>query len=389
MLLDIPTLLVASVFVFSLMGVLTGHAWLREPKERSLGYMSAMIFLAALGMFLISVRALGGDFLLIIFGNIALLLCAAMNWTAMRVFAGRSPSLAGIMAGTALWLILCMSPAFYGSMAARVVAFSLITFSYGVLSALELWSNRKTLVVAFFPALLLTLLHTAFYGVRSLIEQSLSFEQALSGVGDGAQFLSIMLFESMLYIIGIGYVTLAMVKERAELRFKAVAFRDSLTGIRNRRAFIEHGKDLLAESRRRAEPVALLLCDLDNFKRLNDTYGHPVGDKALIAFSEIMVNSFRKKDVFGRIGGEEFACLLANCDKSRAVQVAERIRLNCSELAIPEPGVLSVSIGVVTTDESDYELSHLLSTADKALYDAKDNGRNRVTAFRHCPELTA
>ncbi len=386
MVLHIPTLLVVSVFVFSLMGLLTFHAWVREPRERALAFMAAMMLLAALGAILVSLRGRGGDFTLIVFGDLALLLCAAMSWTAMRVFVGRAPSLPGILAGTAIWLMLCLIPAFYNSIPARVVAFSLLAFGYGVLTALELWRSRKTLEVAFLPALLLTVLHTAFYGVRSVTEQSLSLDQALSGVGDGARFLSLMLFESMLYVIGIGYVMLAMVKERAELRFKAAAFGDSLTGIGNRRAFIEHGETLLARSQGRAEPVALLLCDLDHFKRLNDTYGHPVGDQALIAFSQIMVDSLSNQDVYGRIGGEEFGCLLPKYDEQAAIAVAERIRIRFSELSVPEPGLLSVSIGVATTRKSGYELSRLLSDADKALYGAKKEGRNRVAVSGHRAE---
>ncbi|WP_410923297.1 GGDEF domain-containing protein, partial [Pseudomonas aeruginosa] len=87
--------------------------------------------------------------------------------------------------------------------------------------------------------------------------------------------------------IGIAYVTLAMVKERAELRFKAAAFSDALTGVGNRRAFMLTGDKLLADSARRRQCVSLLLCDLDHFKRLNDTFGHPMGDQALIAFSRV------------------------------------------------------------------------------------------------------
>ncbi|WP_154914045.1 GGDEF domain-containing protein, partial [Pseudomonas fluorescens] len=193
---------------------------------------------------------------------------------------------------------------------------------------------------------------------------------------------SFMLFESMLYVIGIAYVTLAMVKERAELKLEAAAFSDPLTGIGNRRAFMQHAGQLLDKSRQRSESAALLLCDLDNFKRLNDTYGHPVGDQALIAFSNIMVDNMRKEDVSGRIGGEEFACLLGSCDEPAALAVAERIRRSFAQLSILEPGLLSVSIGVVTTGESGYDLSRLLSEADLALYCAKDQGRNRVQAAR-------
>lgn len=139
---------------------------------------------------------------------------------------------------------------------------------------------------------------------------------------------------------------------------------------------------LLTGSKQRDEPAALLLCDLDNFKRLNDTYGHPVGDQALIAFARIVDESLRKEDVSGRIGEEEFACLLGSCDEQTALEIAERIRRSFAQLSILEPGLLSVSIGVVTTRESGYDLSRLLSEADQALYGAKGLGRNRVQTLR-------
>jgi diguanylate cyclase (GGDEF)-like protein len=380
--LHIPTLLVVSVFVFILMGLLTCHAWWRETRERPLAYLGAMMLLAALGVVLVSWRGRGVDVIPLVFGNVALLLSAAMNWTAMRVFVGRPPSLPGVFAGAGIWLILCLIPAFYDAMPVRVVVYSLLAAGYGVLTASEFWRSRKKLEVAYMPALVLTLLHTAFYIVRSVVDKSLPLDQALSGIGDGVRFFSFMLFESMLYVIGIAYVTLAMVKERAELKFKAAAFCDPLTGIGNRRAFMSHGEQLLTHCKRRAEPVALLLCDLDHFKRLNDSFGHPMGDQALIAFSRILTGNLRNHDVFGRIGGEEFACLLKGADEQEAVQVAERIRQAFSRLSLLEPGILSVSIGVVTTGESGYELSNLLSQADEALYGAKDHGRNRVQTLR-------
>ncbi|WPN46643.1 GGDEF domain-containing protein [Pseudomonas sp. P8_241] len=380
--LHIPTLLVVSVFVFILMGLLTCHAWWRETRERSLAYLGAMMLLAALGVVLVSWRSRGVDVIPLVFGNLALLLSAAMNWTAMRVFVGRAPSLPGIFAGAGIWLILCFIPAFYDAMPLRVVAYSLMAAGYGVLTASEFWRSRSKLEVAYMPALALTLLHTTFYIVRSVIDKSLPLEQALSGLGDGVRFFSFMLFESMLYVIGIAYVTLAMVKERAELKLKAAAFCDPLTGIGNRRAFMSHGKLLLTRCKRREEPAALLLCDLDHFKRLNDSFGHPMGDQALIAFSRILTAHLRSHDVFGRIGGEEFACLLKEADEQEAVQVAERIRQAFFRLAMLEPGLLSVSIGVVTTRESGYDLSSLLSQADEALYGAKDHGRNRVQTLR-------
>ncbi|MBV4456436.1 GGDEF domain-containing protein [Pseudomonas sp. COR58] len=382
MALHIPTLLAVSVFVFFLMGLLTLHAWHRETRERPLAYLGGMMLSATLGMLLVSWRDHGIDIIPIVIGNVILLLGAALNWTAIRVFVGRSPSVPGMLAGAVIWLSLCLIPAFYGDMSARVTAYSLLTVGYGVLTALEFWRGRKHLEVAFMPALALILLHTVFYAVRSVTDQGLKPDHSASGTVSGAQFFAFMLFESMLYVIGIGYMTLAMVKERAELKFRAAALTDPLTGIGNRRAFMLHAAQKLADSKRRGETAAMLLCDLDHFKNLNDTYGHPAGDQALVAFSQVMAQSLRKQDVSGRIGGEEFACLLGACDEQTAVQVAERMRLTFSRLPMPAPGLLSVSIGVVTTRESGYDLSRLLSEADEALYGAKDRGRNRVLTLR-------
>lgn len=376
--LHIPTMLVVSVFVFTLMGLLAVHAWLRETRERPLAYLGCMMLLAALGMVLVSLRGYGLDAVAVVLGNVVLLLSAAMNWTAMRVFTGRSPSTPGILAGASLWLGLCLVPVFYQTLPLRVATYSILAACYGLLTIMEFVRGRKTLEVAYWPALILTVLHTFFYGVRSMTDLGLPLDQALRGVGSGVGFFSFMLFESMLYVIGIGYVTLAMVKERAELRFKAAALCDALTGAGNRRAFRQHGEQLLKDCAQRNQPAALLLCDLDHFKRLNDTFGHHLGDQALIAFAHITQACLRKQDVFARIGGEEFACVLQDTDLPHAVLVAERIRQGFAELTLLEPGSLSVSIGVVTSIEVGYDLVRLLSQADAALYVAKGKGRNRV-----------
>lgn len=378
MALHIPTLLVVSVFIFCLMSLLTFHAWLRETRERPLAYLGAMMLLAAVGMVLVSLRNLGVDVVPKVLGNMILLLSAALNWTAMRIFAGHSPHVPGILAGAASWAALCLIPAFYQSMTVRVTVYSMLVAGYGLLTMLEFWRNRHNLEVAYMPALVLTLLHTTFYSVRAVTDQGLAMDQALKSHGAGVPFFSFMLFESMLYVIGIAYVTLSMVKERVELCLKAAAFCDALTGIGNRRAFMANGTQLLGECQHRGEPVALLLCDLDHFKRLNDAFGHQTGDQALIAFSQVLSDTLRNRDVFGRIGGEEFACLLAAADEQTAIQVAESIRLGFARLPLMEPGLLSVSIGVVTSADSGYELSRLLHQADEALYGAKGQGRNRV-----------
>lgn len=374
--LNIPTLVLVDIYILTLLGILMLHAWRHGRRESTLGYMAAMLLLGTFSAVLGSLRGMGIDFVPIIIGNVVLLLCGAMNWTAMRVFAGRRPHLPGIAAGSAIWLLACLLPAFYESLPARILLSSLLTAAYTALAAFELWRNRQLLAVSIRPALVLMLVHTAFYAGRVLFDRGEPFQSVLDG--ESSSFFALLIFETLLYATGIAFVTLAMVKERAELQYKSAAFSDPLTGIGNRRAFIASGEQLLNRCRAHGEPVSLLVCDLDYFKRLNDSFGHATGDEVLVDFSRIIAASMRKQDVFGRLGGEEFACVLENADPTTAVRVAERIRQAFAELPFQQPDSLSVSIGVVTTRPTDADLFGLMSRADKALYVAKAKGRNRV-----------
>ncbi len=153
---------------------------------------------------------------------------------------------------------------------------------------------------------------------------------------------------------------------------------DSLTGLHNRRAFDEHLPREVARSQRLGEPFCLLMIDIDHFKRLNDTYGHPAGDAVLRSVARAIAGCTRPSDLVARYGGEEFAVVLSGIDSGQALAVAERIR---RQVALAETGLhrVTVSVGVAQYQPSagdDAEL--LLSRADQALYAAKHGGRNRV-----------
>jgi diguanylate cyclase (GGDEF)-like protein len=124
------------------------------------------------------------------------------------------------------------------------------------------------------------------------------------------------------------------------------------------------------------------MVDIDRFKRLNDTYGHATGDEVLRAVGGAIVSAVREDDVPARFGGEEFVVLLRNPDPGVAVEVGERIRSAVGELDLRSLGVprVSVSVGVAVADEPDEPIESLLETADRALYRAKRNGRDRVVA---------
>ncbi len=156
---------------------------------------------------------------------------------------------------------------------------------------------------------------------------------------------------------------------------------DQLTGVANRRAFNEAANMELARHTRKPRDITLLLVDIDHFKQVNDTYGHPVGDQVIRNLAEVMLRSVRGIDVVARLGGEEFAVLLPSTDKTMGRQIAERIRANVARQAV-RAGQLAisyrVSIGVASVGKDIGTLDDLIAAADQALYEAKRHGRDRV-----------
>ncbi|WP_179591803.1 diguanylate cyclase [Ectopseudomonas mendocina] len=374
--LHLPTLLVASTAVISLCGVLLIFSWSQGRQQRALLWTGAMMLLAALGLVLNALRGGSFDWVPIVLGNIVLLLCIAMNWSVMRVFCGRAPSYPWVCAGAACWALLCLWPTFYNSLAARVAVHTLIASLYLLAALVELWRARLRLEVSVVPMAVLVSLHLMFLLARMFLGPG------MTGYGDiqSNPLFTLVLIESMLYAVGIAFMLLSMVKERAEKQFRQAAYSDELTGVGNRRAFFEAGERLLSLCQRQRRPVALLSFDLDHFKAINDELGHQEGDRVLKAFASGVAQSLRRSDVFGRIGGEEFACLIDG-NATDALALAERIRVGFSALA-PKGREQSVSIGLVAVEWGTYDLQYLLNLADKALYQAKRDGRNRVEIYQ-------
>jgi diguanylate cyclase (GGDEF)-like protein len=159
-----------------------------------------------------------------------------------------------------------------------------------------------------------------------------------------------------------------------------LATRDSLTGLYNRRYFLEIAQQMLLMARRGTAPAAVLAIDLDHFKQINDTFGHRAGDAALRRFSEVIRHTVRKSDLIGRIGGEEFAVVLPAVDRMSARIVAEKLRRAFESDRPADSPAFTASIGVVMAGETD-NIIELLAHADAAVYLAKQNGRNRVEFF--------
>jgi diguanylate cyclase (GGDEF)-like protein len=172
--------------------------------------------------------------------------------------------------------------------------------------------------------------------------------------------------------------TIWLVEQRTEL-----AVRDGLTGLYNRRSFNDSLARSIAREARSAGRLALLLFDLDHFKKINDTHGHPAGDEALRRASRLLQSSLRRGDLAARYGGEEFAAILPGADEAGGVRQAERVRQAIAKEPLLFEGArieIRASFGVAVWPEAGEDAQALVETADRALYAAKQSGRNRVVA---------
>ena len=193
----------------------------------------------------------------------------------------------------------------------------------------------------------------------------------------------------------LGYITdptdldLLLARTRTLLEFKAyldvceeAAFTDHLTGLANRRRFERQLEREVARMGRYGHPFSLLMIDIDSFKTLNDSFGHDAGDEAIRRLGKVLCEGTRGIDLAARIGGEEFAVLLAETSKEGGLEVAERLRAAIKVLEIPNARNITASFGVAECPGDAQTAADVLKAADVALYEAKRNGRDRVVAMQ-------
>lgn len=166
-------------------------------------------------------------------------------------------------------------------------------------------------------------------------------------------------------------------KELAE----ELASKDELTGLNNRRAFFEKSYRVFKQALRFKHPISVLMMDIDHFKRINDNYGHAVGDKALQVIAQFLHNMIREIDIVARMGGEEFAFVLPETGRDEAINLAERLRVKIENTTIVHENQqfnVTVSFGIFSCSAEDETLDSMLTKADDALYIAKKKGRNQI-----------
>lgn len=378
MMLDTFTILFMTAVMAFLIAVLLGAAWYQDQDQRPLGWWSASYLLKSAGCFLFLPRGSIPDALSIDLANALVLVGVALAWGGSRLFDGRHTPVWALVLGAAVWLVACRIPAFYDSFQTRAAGFSALYAAYCAAIAYEFWRGRADGLSARYMLVVTHALQAVLYGIR--VPLTLILPPPAEVMAPDVWFGLWVLSPIMLGIAG-AVLVVAITMERALASQRAAAAVDALTGALNRGALIEAAADLLETRGRRAQNVAMLVFDLDRFKQINDRFGHAAGDRALTVFADVVRSCLRVDDVFGRLGGEEFAVLLPGAGEADGLAVAERIRAAYSHNPIEHGGIVihsTVSIGVATAQKGRLSVDQLLAEADKALYRAKDAGRDRV-----------
>jgi diguanylate cyclase (GGDEF)-like protein len=267
-----------------------------------------------------------------------------------------------------------------GCFGATLLITSAIYYSDRVASPYAFYFVLVAMFVAYFLSPWQLVLQLVFIAISFAVAIGL-----LGGGGDAAQHLLLLIWT----VIVIG-AFIAILRRRMNgliTRLSNAARTDPLTSLLNRRGFQEAFDLELERSRRSGRPCALVMGDLDHFKRVNDLLGHPAGDERLRKFAKLLEAGKRRIDAAARMGGEEFALLLPETDEHGAYVIAERLRHSVRDAFAPDQLALTVSFGVAAYPNHGASGDQLLQAADQALYVAKELGRDRTAIYR--PEVTA
>ena len=366
MTLDIHTLFLVTIYVEGILGLLLLFVWAQNMALRAVCWwgFAHVTRLASIALF--SLYGSSPDLISIDLANALLFTAFAMTWTGARVFDGRPVEPVYLVTGAVIWLLVCRLPLVTENSDLRSLIIAGIITSYVWLTAFEFWRGRSEALVSRWPAIVMFFAHGVLFLLRTPMIALLPAAASSDGVY-GSVWMTVLSFEALLLTISSAFLLLAMAKERTELRHRKAAMVDPLTGIANRRSFLQDASMLAKLHLANPRPTAFLVIDLDHFKSINDRFGHAVGDRVLEVFTEAARKSMRGSDLVGRLGGEEFA--------------AERIRETFAQMAQEvdgHPVCGTVSIGLVHCLGPSLDVTELLAQADHALYYAKERGRNRV-----------
>jgi diguanylate cyclase (GGDEF)-like protein len=371
--LDLPTLSLVAVCIAGLLGLFLIIDWMQQRNVRALAWWGSAYLIGASAMALGAIPAPLIKLPAAVPGALTFLACG-MVWNGVRLFQGRRVLPFATFIGAAFWLGLAQIPGMMESGRGEILG-AMIVPVYTFFIAMELWRERRRTRYSRAAAVVVPCLHAGVFLVPLAM-------RALLPDGHGGAWLTVFTLETILYAVGTAFIVMLMVKDHHVHVYRTAASTDHLTGLLNRRAFVENAQTLRKRQARRGEPVAVLMFDLDHFKSINDRFGHSAGDEVLRLFARVTKASTRLNDIIGRFGGEEFVAIVPGGIEV-AQKIAERVRTafeNAGAVIENQPIGATVSIGAASSYDAAMTVDALIAKADAALYRAKHDGRNRVVA---------
>jgi len=374
-----PTLLLVNVLVTAVLGISMGVV-ARRARRDGMVYWAWAMGAQALTYLLFALRGQISDWFSVVLANTLLVTTFALFAEGLCEFQQR-PARRWLIWGPVVAMLLLVALLMNHPQARPLLATVLLGFQSAVLLQLIIGRRHETpgrgqyFVVAGLLLVILAMLFRFFVSV--------SGQADLNQVTDSNPAHARSLLMSTLIIVLLAMGLVLMTKEQADVRNRTLAMQDDLTGLNNRRSIQRLLEQQLAVMQRSSRPLALLLVDVDHFKRVNDTHGHLSGDQALRAIADRLQERLRAQDLVGRWGGEEFIAILPDTDQAGARHLAETLRQAVEQLRmvslVGTPMPLTISIGVHARDAPrGDERDDMIGAVDRALYLAKQNGRNRV-----------
>ena len=281
--LDVQTLSVVTVFITALLGALLVFAGLQNRSIRAPMWWGAAHIVNAVGLGLLMSGAAAPRFLSVDAGNALVLLGYGLTWTGARVFDDRTIRASLVLLAPLGWLLLCRLPGFAADLSLRTIIVSTLLALLALLTAEEFWRGRDEPLMSRWPSVIVLLAYAAALLARvpaTLLSPAFASDSLLSGLS-----FALLAFGTLLFTVVMAFLQLNMTKERTERRHMINSLVDPLSGVANRRAFLDGAAALLAQQEIDHEPLAVMLFDLDHFKQINDRFGHAVGDTVLQTFA--------------------------------------------------------------------------------------------------------
>jgi diguanylate cyclase (GGDEF)-like protein len=385
--LDMLTMSAASITVTGVLGIVLVFTWTRERESVFVGWWGLALLLQAAGIVVSASSSLQNDADLVTIGTASMVLSDAVKWQASRQFANHGLNPISMLLGP-LGFLLAAHSGYLNEFDDRLLVVCALSSIYNFAAAFELSRVNGEALASRWPAVVLLIVSGLSCLSRLPLNLIMPIHEAIA-VFSSSWFPTVVLL-TLLLRIALAFVVLSMAKERQEMEQRTDALTDALTGLPNRRALFEAADAFGQERSILGGQISVLIFDLDQFKQINDRFGHAQGDHVLRLFAAKSKEHLNGTSIVARLGGEEFAAILPGADASAAVRAAEAVRRAFAKSAAFIDGLpvgATVSAGAASDSDLHSDLNALFRRADAALYAAKRGGRNRVEYLG--PEDTA